>query len=334
MSVVEVERVTGRTPTPDLFNSASRLPKRPRQKRGFGTSVHRFQGNELHKASGERHSTAATTPLPGPGHYNSATGRWAPVIRVNNPTLRSVAFRQTAPRFRHPSTNPNFVPPRLHGREFDAKEWSQRAPSHGFHGADRQFAVSATRGRPTGTQHLFYKPMAHAATDISETLHTTPIRYAAGARTKFTRFPLSQLRPQYTEPIGPGSFETMPPGMPVSHPHDPKRPSSAFASSVARFATPKPRELVGDDWNYSLFDSKIQVSDTVHVHKGVSVGCAIVAQRSGQNSLTDPMVCTAFQKSRHRALFTCQTHYFHQTVAFCGVAPPHLCVVLASVGSV
>lgn len=201
---------------------------------------------------------------PGPGRYNVRTaGRHvaATTVRVEEPERPSSSFIP-GPRFRKSGArNPNFVPASLHDREYDAREWAKPLRAHGcakFARSRRDTLQGPLVGRRPRTGHLFYRPMLEAPTDIGRRIATTPIRYAAGSRTKFKRFPMSQLHPQYSQPVGPGSYEELATQHRTGMPHDPKRGSAVFVSSSSRFKRPKRRELVGDDWSYSLFDHNIQ----------------------------------------------------------------------------
>ena len=230
---------------------------------------------------------------PGPGAYDVKSGPHVTAgVRVVEPGKESFAFRASSKRFRKHRANPVFVPQRLHDEEYDRRDWAN--PRHGsphtFAHSKRVTMQAPGAGRRPSTAHLFYSTMVEAPTDISKRLHTTPVRYAAGARTKFTRFPMSQLHPQYSVPIGPGSFRVMASYDHVGVPHDPVRGSAVFRSSSTRFRDAPKRELVGDDWHYDIFDSKIQVQPCrVALVSVVTPGCYVLPSRCNMLS----WVCAA-----------------------------------------
>ena len=224
------------------------------------TPPRRDGGNVLQLAP-EASATLVGTVIddvPGPGAYNVAPGVTGGV-HVKQPESESFVFRASAERFSRHRCNPNFVPRTLHSAEFDRREWANprrgHTPTFTFSKAER----GSVLGVPTETQHLFYQSMAESTTDIAQQLRSTPVRYAAGNRTKFKRFPLSQLRPQYSRPIGPGSFDTLRASHRIGLPRDPKRGSAVFSSRSRRFGRNPRRALVGDDWNYTIFDAHVQV---------------------------------------------------------------------------
>lgn len=239
---------------------------------------------------------------PGPGAYVVRSGTHVTAgVRVVDPQKESFAFRASSKRFRKHQANPVFVPRTLHDEAYDKREWAnpRHASTFTFAHSERVTMQSPGAGRRPSTAHLFYSTMAEAPTDISRRLHTTPVRYAAGARTKFTRFPMSQLHPQYSVPIGPGSFGVMASYDRVGVPHDPVRGSAVFRSSSTRFPAPPKRELVGDDWHYEIFDAKIQV--------GRQARCGCCVQVRSVHFLWALVLCGAVHQpwsSRDTATFT------------------------------